>query len=185
MTRKEGGAVEAEQARELLRRGPALRRELTESGERLARARQAAGLRSRGDDGVRGQRGAPRPDGPEEAVLRYLALREELEPRMERIRAALRRIEGAVWAVEDGLARELLRQRYLDAEGWSPTPWRQVARRVYGDDGEKELLRVHRAHRRALSAFAAAYEQAETSDPVYFPALSRLPQRNLDLTKTP
>ena len=53
------------------------------------------------------------------------------------------------------MEREVLRLRYIDGIGYRHMPWKDVARRLYGDDDESQMQAVYRVHGRALQHIRA------------------------------
>lgn len=128
----------------------ALKQESAGLLERLARMKAAAEFPAPAEpDGSQHTSG----DGQRmaRAVENYLEYEEQMRPLMEKNRAEMLRIEQAVAQLPDPLEREVLRLRYLDSDAWRLPKWRDVARKIYGDDDAKDLVAVHRLHEQALS----------------------------------
>lgn len=77
----------------------------------------------------------------------------------EENRAAMRRVERALAAMDDPLERLLLRLRYTDDSRGRQLTWPEVTERVYGRKCPC-LSTVHRHHRQALAHFAGRKEAA-------------------------
>ena len=63
-------------------------------------------------------------------------------------------IEDMISNLDDPLERVLLQLRYMDGEHGKPMKWKNVAKRIRGDDSAKDILFVHRLHRQALDHLA-------------------------------
>ena len=94
----------------------------------------------------------------ENANIRYIELKERLQPQIEANKAKMWEIEDNINRLKDPQSREVLRMRYIDVNDWDPTPWWLVAKRLYGAYDEKELKRVQRIHKKALDSFTEVLE---------------------------
>ena len=101
------------------------------------------------------QRTPGRGDRQEKANIRYIETKDRLQPIIDTNRAKMREIEDTISSLPDPMQREVLRLRYIDVDSWTPVKWREVARIMYGDDDEKDVLRVHRLHRDAVDSLDA------------------------------
>lgn len=95
------------------------------------------------------QRTAGSGDRQESATLRYMELKDRLQPQIDANKAQMRRIEDAISSLSDPMQREVLRIRYTDTTGWEPMKWRLVALRMYGDDDDKNITAANRIFRKA------------------------------------
>lgn len=146
--------------KEYLTQYAALKMEARKNWERIKIAENETEMPAmRQSDGSQRQPG--RGDRFENASIRYMEVKAELQPKIDANKAEMLQIEQAINRLEDPLQREVLRQRYLDGDGWKPVPWREVAWRLYHDDDEKELQRVMRVHREAIDALAAVMSAKE------------------------
>ena len=94
-------------------------------------------------------------DRQENANIRYIEIKDRLQPIIDANKAKMREIEDDIASIPDPMQREVLRIRYTDTDTWKPLKWRDVAMRMYGDDDENALRRLVRFHREALAAFEA------------------------------
>lgn len=126
-----------------------LRLEVENQLERLARMkndekipaiRQGDGSKSTGSAGSRTER----------AIIRRMEYEERALPQIEAAQAEMEKIEAAINAVSDPKEREVLRLRYIDGEFARQMPWKEVSRRLFGDDDDKHLLATYRLHGLAL-----------------------------------
>ena len=91
----------------------------------------------------------------ESANIRYIEIKERLQPQIDANKAEMKEIEDTINCLPDRMEREVLRLRYIDADGWRPTIWREVAVVMYGSDEEKNVLQVQRIHKKAISEIDA------------------------------
>ena len=82
--------------------------------------------------------------------MRRMEYEERIEPTVSANRRELKAIDKAVAALNDPLEREVIKIRYIDADGYKPLKCREVAISMYGKDDDADLLRVHRIHREAI-----------------------------------
>lgn len=83
----------------------------------------------------------------------YLPLIEANEKQMQVIGAAIR-------SVPDLLGSEVLRLRYMAADGCRPLPWKVIARELYGWGTRKNVKAAYRLHRAALEYLAQQITEA-------------------------
>ena len=92
----------------------------------------------------------------ESATIRYIELKDRLQPQIDAGKEKLHCIEDIVNCIDDGLEREVLRLRYIDGAAWKPVPWKDVAIKLFGDDDERHMKAVQRLHKKALISFDAS-----------------------------
>ena len=139
------------EAKRMLSRYLPLRLENENRREKLARLRSRAELPPHTDsDGT--HIGGPNAHRMENAVEVMLGYAEETKLILGANLAEMQRIEKTVQEVRDPIEREVLRLRYLDSESVRPMRWREIARRIYGSDEEKDLRSIYRIHGEALVA---------------------------------
>lgn len=135
--------------KKLLQRYAALRLENENRLERLARLRAEAELPAQreADGSARTENSG---DHMARAAERYIEYEHQIRPLIE---ANCREMDAVCTAIEklsDPLEREILRLRYIESDGYKPRPWRQVARIIYGGDGEAMVRACIRVQNRAL-----------------------------------
>lgn len=114
-------------------------------------------------DAAGGLTGIPESDGSahtagnshkmELAVERYLEYEKKIQPLLKANAEKMAALESMVDAIPDSLQREVLRLRYMDAEGEDtcrPKKWNAVAVCLYGSDDRKYIEAVHRIHKKAI-----------------------------------
>lgn len=99
----------------------------------------------------------------ESANIRYLEIKERLQPQIDANKAEMREIEDTIDLLPDRMEREVLRLRYIDADGWKPTIWREVAVVMYRSDEDKNVQQVQRIHRKAIEALDVILAAKEES----------------------
>lgn len=139
------------QAKELLSRYLPLRLENENRREKLARLRSKAELPPHAES-EGSHSGGPNAHRMENAVEAMIGYAEETKLILGANLAEMRRIERTVQEVGDPIEREVLRLRYLDSESVRPMRWREIARRIYGSDEEKDVRAVFRVHGEALES---------------------------------
>lgn len=118
--------------------------------ERLARMKSAECFPS-APEGEGGGSGQPNPNRMQDAIVRRLAYEEKMFAKIESMEAEMEEIEEAIDRLRNPLEREVLRLRYTKINaGNKHTPWAVVAKKIYGNDEEKDVLATHRLHGRAL-----------------------------------
>lgn len=88
----------------------------------------------------------------ERAIIRAMEYEEQIIPLVDANRREMEAIEAAISALPDPMEREILRLRYIDADGCRPMPWKDVSLRLFGDDEDRHLLTAYRLHGRALQS---------------------------------
>ncbi len=114
-------------------------------------------------DAAGGLTGIPESDGSahtagnnhkmEAAVERYLEYEKKIQPLLKANADKMAELEHMVDSIPDGLQREVLRLRYMDAESEDtcrPKKWNAVALTLYGSDDRKYIEAVHRIHKKAI-----------------------------------
>ena len=139
------------QAKEMLSRYLPLRLENENRREKLARLRSKAELPPHAES-EGSHNGSPNTHRMENSIEVMIGYAEETKLILGANLAEMRRIERTVQKVRDPIEREVLRLRYLDSESVRPMRWREIARRIYGSDEEKDLKAVQRIHGEALVA---------------------------------
>lgn len=138
-----------EEIKERLKRYPGLRMEtdnllarleILKSEEMLPPMRQGDGSKRTAGTG----------DRQERAILRRMEFEERNAPTIASNRQEMKAIDRAVAALSDPLERDVIKIHYIEVDAYKPLPWRDVAIAMYGEDGEADLLRVHRLHSKAL-----------------------------------
>ena len=89
----------------------------------------------------------------EAAVERYLEYEKKIQPLLKANADKMAQLESMVDSIPDGLQREVLRLRYMDAESEDtcrPKKWNAVALTLYGSDDRKYIEAVHRIHKKAI-----------------------------------
>lgn len=149
--------------KEYLSEYAALKMEALAHESRIRKAQNNTEMPASGvSDGA--QRSPGRGDRFENAVISYIAVKEEFQPLIDENLARMRQIRESIGRLEDGLQREVLRRRYIDVDGWTPAPHRQVAMELYHDDDEKEIQRVKKIHREALEALGEVLNAGEKEE---------------------
>lgn len=149
-------------AKEYLRKYAALKMEARNNEERILLAFNETQIPAM-KQGDGSQRTAGAGDRQEKAAIRYIEIKDRLQPQVDANKAEMRKIEDAINSLEDGLQREVLRQRYIDADTWKPVPWRIVSTKMYGDDEGKNVQHVQRVHREAISIIEIVLSAKEKS----------------------
>lgn len=149
-------------AKEYLIEYAALKMEALHNEERILEAFNSTQIPAM-KQGDGSQRTPGRGDGKEKATLRYMELKDRLQPQIDANKAKMRQIEEDIDSLDDGMEREVLRLRYIDVDGWKPVLWRLVALKMYRNDEEKDLQRVQRVHKEALSSLDAVLAAKEKS----------------------
>lgn len=90
----------------------------------------------------------------ERAIIRAMEYEEQIMPLIEENRHEMEAIEAAISALPDPMEREILRLRYIDADGCRPMPWKDVSLRLFGDDEDRHLLTAYRLHSGALASIS-------------------------------
>ena len=74
------------------------------------------------------------------------------EVQIETAWAEMRKICNAINSLNDPMERVVLHMRYTDAEIGRLTPWKEIAKWMYGKASEKNMQAVFRLHKRALES---------------------------------
>lgn len=128
-----------------------IRREVENQLERLVRMKNQELIPAMSEsDGS--QRTSSASDRMANAIVRRITYEEQISADMEAKMAEMDAIRGAVDGLRDSMEREVLRLRYLDGAGYRLTNWRDIAKKLYGDDDEKWMQAVYRLHRRAIES---------------------------------
>ena len=85
------------------------------------------------------------------AVIRRITFEDEIANAMEENLAEMDAIRKAIQAMDDKMEQEVLWLRYIEVESYRPTPWRDVAIKMYGDDDESKLRAVSTLHKQAIA----------------------------------
>ena len=101
-------------------------------------------------------------DRQENAVLRWMDVKERLMPSIEDKVARMRDIERAINSLSDSFERLVLMHRYIDVEGYYHPTWPEIAQAIYLTDEEKAVQAVTRLHGRALQSVAEALGKEES-----------------------
>lgn len=149
-------------AKEYLKRYAALKMEARSNEERILQAFNDTQIPAM-KQGDGSQRTAGSGDRHESAMIRYIEVKDRLQPQVDANKAEMKEIEDAINSLDDGLQREVLRVRYIDADGWRPLLWRFVALKMYKSDEEKDVQQVQRIHRKAIEALDAVLAAKEKS----------------------
>lgn len=149
-------------AKEYLNRYAVLKMEALHNEERILLAFNETQIPAM-KQGDGSQRTAGSGDRQENATLRYIEIKDRLQPQIDANKAQMRQIEEDIDSLADGMEREVLRLRYIDVDGWKPVLWRLVALKMYRDDEEKDLQRVQRVHKEALNSLDAVLAAKEKS----------------------
>lgn len=73
----------------------------------------------------------------------------------------LREIEATVNLIRDSQQRQILRYRYMDADGCRYPQWWMVAKKMYGRTDEQYVRACLRVHKAALASFEKAANAAQ------------------------
>ena len=147
-------------AREYLTSYAGLKMEARNNEERIAEAFNETLIPAMAQsDGS--QRTPGRGDRQEKASIRYIEIKDRLQPMIDASKARMREIEDTISSLPDPMHREVLRLRYIDTDNWNPVKWRLVAMVMYGDDDDKDILRTKRLHREALDTLDAVLAATE------------------------
>lgn len=131
-----------------------IRREVENHLERLTRMKNQALIQARRDgDGSQHTPGAS--DRMADAIIKRLAYEDKTSAAINEKLDEMDRVRGAIDCLDDPMEREVLRLRYIDGIGYRHMPWKDVARRLYGDDDESQMQAVYRVHGRALQHIRA------------------------------
>ena len=93
------------------------------------------------------------------AVIRRITYEEEIAASMEANLAEMDAVRAAIKSIPDQMEQEVLWMRYIDVEGYRPTPWRDVAQKIYGDDDENQIRAVQRLHKSAIDNLCGREEE--------------------------
>ena len=107
------------------------------------------------------QRTPGRGDRQEKANIRYMEIKDRLQPMIDENRARMLQIEDDIASLADPMQREVLRLRYIDVDGWNPVKWRIVAQTMYRSNDDNALRRLRRVHREALAALDEVIAEKE------------------------
>ena len=141
-------------AREYLTSYAGLKMEARNNEERIAEAFNETLIPAMAQsDGS--QRTPGRGDRQEKASIRYIEIKDRLQPMIDASKARMREIEDTISSLPDPRHREVLRLRYIDTDNWNPVKWRMVALTMYRSNDDNALRRLRRVHREALAAFEA------------------------------
>ena len=88
-------------------------------------------------------------DSLERAILNRLAYQDKIEPVVNSHLDELEAIRAAIDARPDPMERTILRLRYIDMEDCKQLGWKEVARRIYGDNDERHVRAAQRLHDKA------------------------------------
>lgn len=89
-------------------------------------------------------------DRMERAILRRMEYEERITPKIEAAVEEMRVIEDAVAALPDPMEREVLRLRYMEGACLRHPSWKEIARKLFGDNDERYMVAAYRLHARAL-----------------------------------
>ena len=89
-------------------------------------------------------------DRMERAILRRMEYEERIAPKVEAALTEMRAIEDAVSSVPDPMEREVLRLRYMEGDYLRHPSWKEIARKLFGDNDERYMVAAYRLHARAL-----------------------------------
>lgn len=98
----------------------------------------------------------------ENAVLRWMDVKERLMPSIRDKVARMRAIEDAINSLSDSFERLVLTKRYIEVEGYYHPTWPEIAQAIYRTDEEKAVKAVTRLHGRALQSFSQAMEKEKS-----------------------
>ena len=92
------------------------------------------------------------PDTMSNRIISRITFQEKAAAQLKKIDAEMSVIEDAVLELEDGLEQQVILLRYITGinDGAQLMPWREIAVKVYGDDGDAQMQAVFRTHKRAL-----------------------------------
>lgn len=145
--------------RESLRKYKGWKMRVESDKEQIARARSAELFPAmRESDGSQHQTGTG--DRMVNAANRRMELEEKLGPRIRATEKKIQAVDAVVESIDDPLEQEVLNLRYLFDDGSVRLmKWKEVARRIYGDDEEKYLKAAQRLHDEAIVSFDEAAER--------------------------
>lgn len=86
------------------------------------------------------------------AVIRRLNFEDENKEYIEDKLEELEAIRNAIYSLPDPMERDVLRFRYMTGKLYRLPKWRDVAIKIYGDDGESAMRNVFKLHKRALES---------------------------------
>lgn len=128
-----------------------LRMEICDQMERIERMKNDEKIPAmRESDGSKHTGGAS--DRMANAIIRRMDYEKKIAPQIEAVMSEMELIEAAIDSVSDPMERRVLRLRYIDGEYARHMPWNAIAKRLYGDDDDKNLLATYRLHGRALQS---------------------------------
>lgn len=140
-----------DEIKERLKRYPALQKQTENMEARLEVLRSEETIPPiKPGDGSKRTAGSG--DRQERAIIRRMEYEERTAPTIAANKAETKAIDKAVAALSDPLEREVLTIRYIEADGYKPLLWREVAIAMYGKDEEADLLRVQRIHKKAVQS---------------------------------
>lgn len=76
----------------------------------------------------------------------------------------LREIEATVNLIKDSQQRQILRYRYMDADGCRYPQWWMVAKKMYGGTDERHIRACLRVHNAALASFEKVANAAQNDN---------------------
>ena len=132
-----------------------LRRSVENQLERLARLKNAELIPAFKESDGSQKPPSTESSRMENAIVRRLTYEDEIMPDVEAKMAEMDAIRAIINSLADPQEQDVLNARYIDAQGYRPTPWRFVAMKMYGDDDENILKALQRIHDRALENIEA------------------------------
>ena len=84
------------------------------------------------------------------AIVRRLTYEDEISADLEANIAEMDIVRRSIKALPDRMEQDVLGFRYVEADSYRPAAWRDVALRIYHDDGEEKIRAVTRLHGKAL-----------------------------------
>ena len=101
-------------------------------------------------------------DRQENAVLRWMDVKERLMPGISEKVSRMREIEDAINSLSDSFEQIVLTKRYIEVDGYYHPTWKDIAKAIYHSDEERAERAVTRLHGRALVSIADALDKKES-----------------------
>lgn len=83
-------------------------------------------------------------------IVRRLTYEDEITDDLEANLAEMDIVRRSIKMLPDRMEQDVLWFRYVDVDSYRPASWRDVALRIYNDDGEEKVRAVTRLHGKAL-----------------------------------
>lgn len=101
-------------------------------------------------------------DRQENAVLRWMDVKERLMPGIEAKVSRMSDIEAAINSLSDSFEQLVLVKRYIEVDGYYHPTWPEIAQAIYLTDEEKAVKAVTRLHGRALVSISEVMSKKES-----------------------